>query len=265
MIGFRPHFLALVLCFFILQCEDSVRSPEFHLVSYGDAAFKASRERFRGEAERSGFFKSIWIFDPDTVKPLLNPETLDFMTKNKRGGGYWVWKPVIVKHVLSLIPKEDIIVYADVGCSIDISGKKRLAEYAKMLNGKKNILAFRIAHLAEKCWTKRDLSVELNSPVEFLDSGQIMATVFIIRNTEGALEFLDRWIQISNASDFKLIDDTASQSANDTCFVENRHDQSIFSLLCKGYEGCLAIGDEISPMPYSTKNGFPFIGTRIPG
>ena len=46
------------------------------------------------------------------------------------------------------------------------------------------------------------------------------------------MTILRKWIEIIDA-DFSLIDDTPSKSPNTPDFIEHRHDQAIFSILCK--------------------------------
>ena len=46
------------------------------------------------------------------------------------------------------------------------------------------------------------------------------------------LIFLKRWLKIFEKN-YELIDDSPSKIKNHIDFVENRHDQSVFSLLCK--------------------------------
>ena len=47
-----------------------------------------------------------------------------------------------------------------------------------------------------------------------------------------SIDFLNSWINIFE-NHFNLIDDSPSKIKNFEGFVENRHDQSVFSLLCK--------------------------------
>jgi hypothetical protein len=44
--------------------------------------------------------------------------------REQRGGGYWIWKPYIIKKHLDKINDNDILIYMDAGCSININGKK---------------------------------------------------------------------------------------------------------------------------------------------
>jgi hypothetical protein len=81
----------------------------------------------------------------------------NFILKNNRGYGYWLWKSFIILKTLESIDEEDIIVYADSGCSLNINGLNRLNEYFDIVkNSKYGILTFETPFI-EKQYTKRDV------------------------------------------------------------------------------------------------------------
>ena len=47
----------------------------------------------------------------------------EFILANKRGYGYWLWKPYLIMKTLEQMNDNDILVYADCGCEIE-SNKK---------------------------------------------------------------------------------------------------------------------------------------------
>ena len=62
-----------------------------------------------------------------------------------------------------------------------------------------------------------------------------MAGCFFIKKGEKSFKFLNEWFDVFN-NRFDLVDDTPSKTKNLKGFIENRHDQSVFSLLCKKYK-----------------------------
>jgi hypothetical protein len=58
--------------------------------------------------------------------------------------------------------------------------------------------------------------------------------IFLQKNKH-TLKLLDEWANVYN-DNFSLVDDSNSKIKNLKGFVENRHDQSIFSILCKKYK-----------------------------
>ena len=61
-----------------------------------------------------------------------------------------------------------------------------------------------------------------------------MGRLFFLKKTETSINFLNEWIEVFEKR-FDLIDDTTSKTLNHKDFIENRHDQSVYSLLCKKY------------------------------
>ena len=63
-----------------------------HLVTFGDEKFRKSVELLTKEAEESNVFSKIHAYSEKD----LNNFILEFANKNKRGFGYWIWKPFII-------------------------------------------------------------------------------------------------------------------------------------------------------------------------
>ena len=61
-----------------------------------------------------------------------------------------------------------------------------------------------------------------------------MAGCFFIKKSKNSISFINEWLDIFYQR-FDLVDDTESKLKNLNGFIENRHDQSVFSLLCKKY------------------------------
>jgi hypothetical protein len=66
---------------------------------------------------------------------------------------------------------------------------------------------------------------------EFMNSGQIMATIFLLKKNDETFKMVSDWYQISRLR--WTIDDSPSNIKNYPDFKEHRHDQSIWSLLRK--------------------------------
>ena len=146
---------------------------------------------------------------------------------------------------LNKIPDGSILQYSDIGCHFNKSGLKRLKEYLEITN-RNNVLVFQYREpnikmnlnlkyqiYYEQEYTKSDLFSFLKIPTSssIRTSGQIWSgTMFLKKNLE-TINLLEKWLEISHVSN--LIDDSPSIENNHYRFVEHRHDQSIFSILCK--------------------------------
>ena len=144
----------------------------------------------------------------------------EFMEKNKRifserkGGGYWLWKPYFI---LKALRENDVVVYCDAG--------SRLQNINQLLQNEYTI--FEVDEKEIK-YTKRDLIKYLNAE-NFINSAPICATAMILRKQH--IPLVEKWLEI--ASDYHLLTDEKSILEEYPEFKEHKHDQSIFSLLCK--------------------------------
>jgi len=83
-------------------------------------------KRLIEQAKSTGYFDKIILY---TDKHLKNDKKFwnqhsNFISKNKRGYGYWIWKSYIIKKTMELMKDGDILLYLDCGC--EIGGGKQL-------------------------------------------------------------------------------------------------------------------------------------------
>jgi hypothetical protein len=182
-------------------------------------------------------FTSVTIYDLDRLKFDLPTWVLDheeFIRKNKRGFGYWIWKPQIIMHRLKEIKSGDVLLYLDAGCQVNRLGLRRLAMYVEIaltagmlcfyLNGPN----YRLDQ-----WTKADLLNHfgiLNNQI-YSNLPQIESGILFFLKNDLNIEFLNTWGELCTFNQKSLIDDTASIIPNSYSFIENRHDQAILSLI----------------------------------
>jgi hypothetical protein len=61
---------------------------------------------------------------------------------------------------------------------------------------------------------------------------QICSGIIFIKKCQKSIKIIEKWLKVFY-DDFSLVDDTPSKSPNFNEFIENRHDQSIWSILAK--------------------------------
>jgi len=232
------------------------------LVTYGDQNFANSKNLLASEGYDFGFRK-FFIGSPNDLPGSFLDKHRNFFQKSKRGAGYWLWKPLIVKNCLSMINMGDYLLYADAGCTINLRGRQRFNEWLDLCE-EKDILSFQMSHLKEKCWSKMSLVNYLDcNQKEYLETGQISATTFLLKKTPNIVNLINDWFDVSSLE--WTIDDTESDILNDPSFREHRHDQSVFSLLRKKYS-CFAIEDETYPLNHDWNDksvrSVPVLATR---
>jgi hypothetical protein len=159
-----------------------------------------------------------------------------FMDTHPRGYGHWLWKPWIIYKTMQHLSNDDILIYADAGCTINPFGARKLEEYIKSVaNNEFGLLAFTLTNddmHKEYKWTKNATMQALNPPDEDRSSKQLMATTMIWKKTEHTSKFVKEWY--ATCSKHHLIDDTRDENEHPD-FQDHRHDQSVFSLLVKKY------------------------------
>lgn len=198
-----------------------------YFVTFGcDNRFKQSRQRLAKEAEATGWFEDIFVYEPK----LLTSYQKSF---EGRGAGYWWWKSVIQYLAMQQINEGDFLLYLDAGGYINKHGESLFKQYIEKVSNNSGFLAWSTDSI-EKNWTKRDLFklLECDNP-EFTESKQIGCGLVIYRKSEWTVSFIDEFVKLSSIQHF--INDDSSYHPNYENFMEHRHDQSVFSLLTKKY------------------------------
>ena len=169
------------------------------------------------------------VFKPKDLPDLIN----NYAESYSKGYGYWIWKPFIIKEALSKINENDILLYVDGRSGLRKTGKpiKWLDNF--ILENELDIAIWQMIH-KEMSWTNGDIvsafNLDLNS--ELLKTGQFAATFHAWRKNIRSLNFLDEWLNFL-LDNREICRDEDSKKLNHKKFIENRHDQSVFSLMIK--------------------------------
>lgn len=202
------------------------------IVTFGDGHlyWKQASRRVVKNSKKSGYFTKAKFFRLNDLKDVLSAEEIDYCRTERRGQGYWLWKPAALASFAKENQNLDLIMYVDSGTVLNLNDLTivRFSEYLEIAFNK-GLFAFQTSHL-EKDWTKRDLLMKF--PDEYGESNQFLATN-IIGKPGDIIELCARWLDIGRLENHHYIDDSPSNSANSLGFVEHRHDQSILSLLLK--------------------------------
>lgn len=205
------------------------------LVSFADGAFASRGVDFRAEAEAINLYDTIDIYDFASLPADYRTAHGEFMRQRKQGFGYWIWKPKIVLMTMMQSDPDDIIVYSDVGFTINAAGRDRMLEYLDIVRcSNYKMLSFSNTH-TEAHWTKADLAVRLgveNNSAVMLTT-QIAGGLFILMPTQRNIGIMEKWCDISVEDNYRYSDDSPSTALNHTSFGEHRHDASIGSLIRK--------------------------------
>lgn len=140
-----------------------------------------------------------------------------------------------ILETLKKIPDGAILLYMDAGCWINSKGNETFELFVNRTSESPSglLVSELTVDCLEKYYTKGDLLDFFNvrDIKEIVESPQRAATAFFIRKDPINIEFVEKWLAIFDH--FSLIDDTPSVSPNLDGFIENRHDQSVFSIMSK--------------------------------
>jgi len=205
------------------------------MFSGGDNNYKNALLRIYNQAKHSQLFDAILPYmDIDLKKDteFWNKHG-DFILKNKRGFGYWLWKPYLIMKTLNQMKENDILLYLDIGCEIDIRKKDKILELIEKV--KEDLIIGSFTH-NDKDWSKFDLvdRLQITNPILLLKP-QHQASCIMIKKCQKTIDLVKEWYEISYENNYHYIDDSKSIKKNLIGFREHRHDQSIFSLLTKKY------------------------------
>lgn len=190
-------------------------------------------ERLKNQASNLNVFNKIIAY---TDKDLINDTEFwsqhsNFILSNSRGYGYWLWKSYVIKKTMETLNNDDILLYLDCGCEINIKKKNIIINFFELVK-KEYIIGTKVC--IEKEWNKMDLILKLDMLNDkYLNTKQNQAGALLFKICDNTRDLVNKWYELS--SDYHNIDDTPSISKNLDCFKEHRHDQSLFSLLTKKY------------------------------
>ena len=205
-----------------------------HFVTYGDNLYATSRYRIINEALKLDVFETCYAYTPDRLGQTFK-DRFKALLKQKRGGGYWCWKPYAVLKTLKNIPENHWIFYADAGCSFIPERKGQISALIELMESQgKSFSALKMHHL-EKHYTKADLFQYFNIASDdnnIRNTGQYVGGIFFVKNTPKTRDIFEDMVKVMETRP-DLIDDTPSVHNNDTNFIEHRHDQSLFSIVRK--------------------------------
>jgi hypothetical protein len=233
-----------------------------HFGTFGSTPlYSTALARIKKEAEASGLFQTVDIYTQANLQSLKQHE--GFIKKNPRGYGYWIYKPLVLLDMMSRYPENDIVVYADAGCSIRATPLWNEWIQGIHAHPTHRITVIHDAYNPEYTWTKADLytyldipmesSIELNGQPTVVQSlGGIQAMM----NTAENRTLITEWYTTMVADNYCYLTDSKSRIPNHPTFKAHRHDQSIISLLMKK-RGAYAVAENkvIAPIVASRLRG----------
>lgn len=201
---------------------------------------KDAGQRLINQAIEIGLFNKTIFY---TDKYLKNDTDFwnkhqQFIETTKKGYGFYLWKPYIIKKTMEQMKNNDILLYLDAGCEIDKNKPNEMGKLFERVKTEK--ICGQMTGFSEINWTKKDLFIELDMyNLKYAESQQRAATCILFLVCDETRKLVNEWYDLG--CNYHLINDTGSKSTipdlESKCgkLHQHRHDQSIFSLLTKKY------------------------------
>ena len=200
-------------------------------INYANLKYKKAQYFNSRTAIHKGKAEKVISYSPKDIDPDFWNNNRKILSK-KRGNGYWLWKPYFIQKTLRELCEGDYLVYLDSG-AFYVNDVKYLIQ--QMDRDDQDVMPFELP-FKERRYTKRDVFLKMScDEPAYYETNQRMATLVVIKKTDTAMKFVEEWLQYCQCEHIITDENNNMGKGNYKDFVENRHDQSIFSLLSKMY------------------------------
>eukprot|EP01135_Chromosphaera_perkinsii_P003870 Nk52_evm6s260 gene=Nk52_evmTU6s260 len=265
-----------------ISSERDVMQKDFPLLSrtrlgtYGDSGYEKCLARHVVQGTRFGF-NQVGLYCRERFSEAFKQD-LKPVLKQRRGGGYWIWKFNVIMQNLKEMKDGDFLVYSDCGNTwfVNEGAKKKMEELLKRVKEHKNgpnLAGYLIPHL-EKVWTSKAVfDAFTESPIfnpqnktqkelinsAIADTRQIEASRLVLQKTNTTMQFFDNLTKLILTNPLRITDEYNKQGGlPDSGFKENRHDQSFFSVGIKLSGGVMFEAENGKDPVKATRNKWNF-------
>lgn len=199
------------------------------LVNYSNKDYLTSQKKNVQTGFLTGDFEKAISYSEKDIDSTFYNRNKDIL-KEKKGNGYWIWKPYFIKKTLEQLQNGELMFYCDSGSHFIGSVKEIISKLDHQ-----DIVPFELQQ-NDSFWTKKDTFVLMDcDKPDFFATKQRLASFILLRKSDFAMQFIEEWINYT--SDARIVTDMQNQCGFDNFpeFIDHRHDQSVFSLLSKKY------------------------------
>jgi len=242
---------------------------KIHFLTYGDNNFYIAKKHLINLAKKSDLFDNFISMGPKDLDYEFQKKYSSILSEN-RGGGFWIWKHRIINNLLTDIKENDLIVYCDAGASINLMPKAiyRFKEYVEIIASSKygNLRMECEKHFIEKYYSTSELFnyFQLENDSLIGNSTQLQAGHMIFKKNKHTDDYFLEYEKLVNER-ADLITDQYNLNNQIEGFIENRHDQSIFSILSKIYGAEIIENETEFRTRPEEQYDFPFLSVRTYG
>lgn len=226
-----------------------------YFLSFGNKRFIKSRERIIKEGKTTNVFddyilETEKVCDESLYKKVI--EKIQIHGSQGRGFYWYTWKPYIIYKALNKLNDGDILFYCDSGMQIfnNQCVKKKFNDLFNLVSNKEKCLtgiATFITTGSEK--NRQEYQYNLVQVFEHFNvlnnkeithTQQVQAGVSIFYKCDESMKIIKEWFDLSVSNPEYFIGDrrycNLEKKIQISGFRDHRHDQSIWSILCKLYK-----------------------------
>lgn len=222
-----------------------------HLIIFATPDYLQSQNSLKKSA--INYFDSIHCVSLDDIDVEFKKNNENILSQ-KRGAGYFLWKPYFINKILQTMEENDILFYVDAG-NVFISDPEILYSHLNKNNGivlfdnrdgmQNGLAAQNFISCKRDCFVLMDCDNE-----EYVFGTHLNASYIILENNEFTKKFTSEWLEICQNED--ILTDTPNRFGdNYPGYYDHRHDQSILSLLAIKHK----INPLIDPSEWGNKCG----------
>ena len=208
------------------------KKPKIVAISYANDLYQKQLKVNKKSAIEVGEVDEYYSYGPDDIDPVFREKNKDILNR-KRGNGYWLWKPYFInKTMIEKLNYGDYLIYSDSGL-LFMNSSHLLVNFLEEQKAKMWTHKLKVQ---EKLYTKRDAFILMDADTPYYtDTYQYAAGYMIYKKTKFSIKFIQEWLYY--CQDSRIITDDPNTMGKDNYhqFRENRHDQTILSLLIKKY------------------------------
>jgi|15BtaG_2_1085339.scaffolds.fasta_scaffold01540_6 hypothetical protein len=199
-----------------------------YLINYADLGFYNSRTANSISGIQAGF-DAVIQYKKEDIDSLFYEKNKHILSQ-RRGAGYWLWKPYIIYKTLKRVDEGDVVFYSDAGSRFI---KKIDSIFEAIENEEFGVIAFEMAgsHKENEYCRKSVVKKILGEVESVYNTDQRMASFVVTRKCDSSLKKIETWLNLCQETDIILDKPLEDQEFKE--FKDHRHDQAIWSLLTK--------------------------------
>ena len=212
------------------QAQNFILRPSVYLISYADGheVYFKNQNTLANSAINKGI-DFILNYRRSHLDPTFVKQHASILNQ-KKGAGFWLWKPWIILKALETIKENDIVIYSDAGLLF----REPITPLIE-LTKQHDIILFEYdpneyygkpIHIA-----KRELLIELDCDTNKCHYGRhVWAGMLLLKNTNKSKNFIKKWLKYS--CNKKILTDTLDPNIQQhSAFVKTYHDEAILNIL----------------------------------